>query len=278
MFTNATPERELLSDADLVILIGFDDVEPLPGAWPMTGDVISIDTFPISHTFAPVSMTFIGHASDVLPERLNDPRDPTQHVAGVRSRLADASRPLGPIELVRSAAEVMPDEAVVTVDAGAHFLAVMPFWPITRRKQIFISNGLATMGYALPAAIGAACGDPTRPVIAFTGDGGIHMALSELETLQRFQLPVCVAVFNDSELTLIRLKQREEQGGEQAVAYGPTDFAAIAMSVGMTSSVVTEPEQLFPAFQHALQSGRPHLVDVRLDATEYDHILRVSRG
>jgi acetolactate synthase-1/2/3 large subunit len=278
MFTNATPERELLSDADLVILIGFDDVEPLPGAWPMTGDVISIDTFPISHTFAPVSMTFIGHASDVLPERLNDPRDPTQHVAGVRSRLADASRPLGPIELVRSAAEVMPDEAVVTVDAGAHFLAVMPFWPITRRKQIFISNGLATMGYALPAAIGAACGDPTRPVIAFTGDGGIHMALSELETLQRFQLPVCVAVFNDSELTLIRLKQREEQGGEQAVAYGPTDFAAIAMSVGMTSSVVTKSEQLFPAFQHALQSGRPHLVDVRLDATEYDHILRVSRG
>ncbi|MGA1437758.1 MAG: thiamine pyrophosphate-dependent enzyme, partial [Ilumatobacteraceae bacterium] len=69
-----------------------------------------------------------------------------------------------------------------------------------------------------------------------------------------------------------------EQGGEQAVAYGPTDFAAVAQSVGMTSTVVTEPEQLLPAFQRAVQSGRPHLVDVRLDATEYDHILQVSRG
>lgn len=278
MFTNATPERELLNDADLIVLIGFDDVEPLPGAWSYDCDVVSIDSFPIAHSLTRVSMTYVGHARDVLPSRSADNRDATQHVAGLRSRLADASRPLGPVELVRSASEVMPNEAIVTVDAGAHFLAVMPFWPITRTKQAFISNGLATMGYALPAAIGATLGEPNRPAIAFTGDGGLHMALSELETLQRLQLPVCVAVFNDSELTLIRLKQKEAQGGAPAVAYGATDFAGIARAVGMNASVVTDTDQLRPAFQHALESGRPHLVDVRLDANEYEHILHVSRG
>ncbi len=278
MFTNATPERELLNNADLVVLIGFDDVEPLPGAWSYSCDVISIDSFPLAHSLTPVSMTFIGDARDVLPMRSSDNRDATQHVAGLRSRLADASRPLGPVDLVRSAAEVMPDETVVTVDAGAHFLAVMPFWPVTRTKQVFISNGLATMGYALPAAIGAALGECDRPVIAFTGDGGLHMALSELETLQRLQLPVCVAVFNDSELTLIRLKQKDAQGGAKAVAYGATDFAALANAVGMAATVVTHSDDLLPAFQHAYESGKPHLVDVRLDATEYEHILQVSRG
>lgn len=278
MFTNATPERELLNNADLIVLIGFDDVEPLPGAWTYSCDVVSIDSFPITHTLAPVSMTFIGDARDVLPLRSADHRDATQYVAGLRSRLADASRPLGPVDLVRSAVEVMPNEAIVTVDAGAHFLAVMPFWPMTRTKQVFISNGLATMGYALPAAIGAALGDLDRPVIAFTGDGGLHMALSELETLQRLRLPVCVAVFNDSELTLIRLKQKQDQGGAQAVAYGATDFAALARAVGMSATVVAHSDELLPAFRNAYESGRPHLVDVRLDATEYEHILQVSRG
>lgn len=278
MFTNATPEREVLNDADLVILIGFDDVEPLPGAWSYSCDVVSIDSFPITHSLIQVSMTYIGHPSEVLPSRTTDSRDATQYLAGLRSRLADASRPLGPVDLVRSAAEVMPEETIVTVDAGAHFLAVMPFWPTTRTKQVFISNGLATMGYALPAAIGAALGEPARPVIAFTGDGGLHMALSELETLQRLQLPVCVAVFNDSELTLIRLKQKEAQGGAQAVAYGASDFAGVAQAVGMNATVVTHTDQLTSAFQLAVESGRPHLIDVRLDASEYEHILQVSRG
>ena len=279
MFTNATPEKPLLRDADLVVLVGCDDVEPLPGVWPESGTVVSIDPQPIRHHLAPVTMQYIGHPAEVMTQRIDSTgRNPHAHQSALRSRLADASRPLGPIALVKAAAELWPSECVVTVDAGAHFLAVMPMWPITRRHQVLISNGLATMGYALPAAIGAATADPNRPVIAFTGDGGLHMALSELETLQRLNLPVVVAVFNDSELTLIRLKQKAGQGGSAAVAYGPTDFAAVARGMGVAATVVTEGEQLAAAFEGALVSNRPHLVDVRLDATEYDHILQVSRG
>lgn len=278
MFTNAEPERQLLVDADMVVLIGFDDVEPMPGPWPGTAEVVAIDPVPTSHRFAPVSWAYVGEPADVLPERRPSHSGAREHLRSVRARLSDAARPLGPIELVRSAAEVWPDDGMVTVDAGAHFLAVLPFWPVTRRRQLLISNGLATMGYALPAAIGASLASPDRSVLSLTGDGGLQMMLAELETLQRLQLPVCVTVFNDSELTLIKLKQRDGQGDQRAIRYGASNFAAIAEGFGMLATVVDNAENLHEAFRSALDARAPYLIDVRIDPTEYRHIMAVSRG
>ena len=85
------------------------------------------------------------------------------------------------------------------------------------------------MGFALPAAIAAAPVHPDRRVVCLTGDGGLGMALAELETLARLRLDVLVVVFNDSTLSLIAIKQRSEgHGGVGAVRYRPTDYAAIA--------------------------------------------------
>ena len=278
LYTNAEPERQLLVDADAIVLIGFDEVEPMPGPWPGSAEVIAIDPVPTEHHFAPVSLTYVGEPSDVLPERTQGDTGAREHLRSVRARLSDAARPLGPVGLVRAASDVWPDHGMVTVDAGAHFLAVLPLWPITRRRQLLISNGLATMGYALPAAIGASLASPDRPVLSLTGDGGLNMMLAELETLQRLRLPVCVTVFNDSELTLIKLKQQDGQGGQQAVRYGPSDFAAIAEGFGISATVVDTAENLHEAFQSALEARAPHLIDVRIDSTEYRHIMQVSRG
>ena len=82
-----------------------------------------------------------------------------------------------------------PAQATATVDAGAHFLAIMPFWPAAAPLRLLISNGLATMGFALPAAIAAALARPGLPVVCMVGDGGLAMTLAELETLARLQLP-----------------------------------------------------------------------------------------
>lgn len=278
MFTNAEPERQLLVNADLVVLVGFDDVEPMPGPWPGTADVVAIDPSPVEHHFAPVTMVYVGDPADVLPERDSGDTGARDHLRALRARLSDAARPLGPIALVREAAEVWPDHGIVTVDAGAHFLAVLPFWPIKRRRQLLISNGLATMGYSLPAAIGASLASPDRPVLSLVGDGGLNMMLAELETLHRLQLPVCVTVFNDSELTLIKLKQQDGQGDQRAVRFELSDFAAIAAGFGITATVVDDAENLHDAFQTALDSRAPHLIDVRIDPAEYRHIMKVSRG
>ena len=152
----------------------------------------------------------------------------------------------------------------------------MPFWPTDAPKRILISNGLATMGYAIPAAIAAALARPGEPVVALVGDGGLGMTLAELETIVRLELPITVIVFNDSALSLIEIKQREGQGGHSAVRYEGIDFAAVARGMGMEAEIVSTAEQLKGALSNAWQT--PLLVDARVDPVDYPHLLRITRG
>ena len=111
--------------------------------------------------------------------------------------------------------------------------------------QVLISSGLATMGYAVPAAVGAALARPDQRVFCFVGDGGLGMVLGELETIARLCLAVTVVVFNDASLSLIRVKQRPEgHGDERAVRYSPIDFAAVAAGLGLPSTSVRTADEL----------------------------------
>ena len=101
-------------------------------------------------------------------------------------------------------ARARPAGTIATVDAGAHMLVAMPLWQVDEPGEALISSGLATMGFALPAAIAAALARPDRRVVCFVGDGGLGMTLAELETLARLELAVVVVVFNDSALSLIQ--------------------------------------------------------------------------
>ena len=83
------------------------------------------------------------------------------------------------------------------------------YWQALEPGELLISNGLATMGFALPAAIAAQLVHPGRRVICFTGDGGLMMVASELETVARLRLPIVIVVFNDAALSLIEVKQAE---------------------------------------------------------------------
>ena len=163
-----------------------------------------------------------------------------------------------------------------TVDAGAHFLAVMPLWEVDEPKRLLISNGLATMGYAVPAAVGAALARPDEGVLALTGDGGLGMALAELETIARLELPVTIVVFDDAALSLIRIKQGEGHGGPGAVTYRPTDFAAVARAHGLAATTVTTAGELAAAL--AATRDEPTLIDARIDPSPYPHLLKVTRG
>jgi acetolactate synthase I/II/III large subunit len=177
---------------------------------------------------------------------------------------------------VETAAAAVPDHLTTTVDAGAHFLAIMPNWPVAEPLRLLISNGLATMGFAVPAAIGAALARPGQPVLALTGDGGLSMVLSELETIARLDLPITVVVFNDAALSLIEIKQRADHGGRQAVRYQQVDFAAIARASGLDATVVVDDDELTAAL--AGDWNRPRLIDARIDPADYPHLIRVTRG
>jgi acetolactate synthase-1/2/3 large subunit len=158
-------------------------------------------------------------------------------------------------------------------------LVTMPLWEVEAIDEVLISSGLATMGFALPAAIAASLARPDRHVVCFTGDAGLGMALAELETAARLRAPIAVIVFNDSALSLIEIKQRATgHGGKNAVRYGRTDFAGIAASMGIASRRVESREDLLPTFAEALSERRPFLVDVLVDARGYPHVMSAIRG
>jgi acetolactate synthase-1/2/3 large subunit len=177
--------------------------------------------------------------------------------------------------VVRTARGSLGD-ALLTVDAGAHMLVTMPVWATNGPDPVLISNGLATMGFALPAAIGAALARPGRRVACLTGDGGLGMAMAEIETLARLALDVTVVVFNDAALTLIALKQRDAQGGAAAITYRATDFAAVAAAMGVPGVVVDDINGLRRAL--ASSAGGPLVVDARIDPASYHHVIRTIRG
>ena len=122
---------------------------------------------------------------------------------------------LAPQQVVATARACAPPQTIATVDAGAHMLVAMPLWEVPGPRMLLTSSGLATMGYALPAAIAAALCAPDAPVLAFTGDGGLGMTLAEIETAVRLSLRVIVVVFNDSALSLIKIRAEAGRAGRR---------------------------------------------------------------
>jgi acetolactate synthase I/II/III large subunit len=186
---------------------------------------------------------------------------------------------LAPQQVVATARAAVPPDTIATVDAGAHMLVAMPLWEVDEPRRLLTSSGLATMGYALPAAIAAALGAPAAPVVAFTGDGGLGMTLAEIETAVRLSLRVIVIVFNDAALSLITIKQNPAgHGGEEAVRYRPTSFAAVAAAMGAAGAAVTSERELAAALTDALARPGPTVIDAHVDPAGYPAVMDLSRG
>jgi acetolactate synthase I/II/III large subunit len=256
-------------------------VEPMPGAWAYDAPVVLLHSHPVETAFFGAPLLVTGDYGRLLPELLAGcrPKWPTGIGAEMRRRDLDrlewTSDRLTPHDVVRTTQEVLGD-VPLTVDAGAHMLVAMPLWQTDEPGSVLISNGLATMGFSLPAAIAAALARPGRRVVCFVGDGGLGMVLAELETLARLQLDVTVVVFNDATLTLIKLKQTEGQGDTGAVGYRTVDFAGIATAMGVPGVEVEDVPKLEAAL--AQPGAGPRLVDARVDPSAYPHVIRTIRG
>lgn len=283
LFTSGAIEAQLLHEADLILTIGFDQVEPMPIAWQYDVPVVAISEVTACATLAPITIEVLGPLVTVLDRVVATACPGWRRDSGAaaltaaRAALAASSTGnFGPLELAVAIVAAAPARAIATVDAGAHFLAIMPFWPAVEPWQLLISNGLATMGFALPAAIAAALARPGRPIVCMVGDGGLAMTLAELETLARLQLPVTVVVFDDAALSLIEVKQKPGQGGHAAVRFAPVDYAQVASAMGLESTVVTTAAEAAAALAQGWD--RPRLIDARIDPSSYAPLIAVTRG
>jgi acetolactate synthase-1/2/3 large subunit len=276
LLTGGTLELPVLAAADLVVGVGLDPVELIPAPWRIAAPVVLLGSWPVRDGPFPVACEVVGDVATVvagvgpLPDGWVD--DPAGYRTAALARLGVSVAGLDPRAVVAAVATAAP-EALATVDAGAHMLVAMPFW----EGRALTSSGLATMGFALPGAIGAALANSGRRVVCLTGDGGLAMCAAELETLARLDLPVTVVVFDDAALSLIEIKQRPVgHGGARAVRFGPTDWAAVARGFGVPAARVDS----LAALDTALSAGGegPQLIDVLIDPAGYGAVLAATRG
>src|SRR3546814_4934437 len=143
-------------------------------------------------------------------------------------------------------------------------------WEATEPRTVLQSTGLCTMGCALPLAIGAQLAGPERPVVAFTGDGGLLMVAGELSTAAELGSRIIVVVFVDASLGLIELKQRQRQMKNAGVDFARHDFAGLARAFGGVGHTVTTRAELESALDDALTAETFTVIAAVIDRGSYD--------
>ncbi|RME95923.1 MAG: hypothetical protein D6773_17840 [Alphaproteobacteria bacterium] len=171
-----------------------------------------------------------------------------------------------------------PADARLAVDAGAHMFSALCFWETRFPLGVLKSNGLSTMGYALPAALASALHEPDRKALAISGDGGMMMCLGELRTAALHGCDITLVVINDAALSLIDIKQQRSQYASRGVRYPQADFAALAAALGCASWRVREGDRLEPALAKAIAHRGPAVVEVLCDPAGYGDQLVALRG
>lgn len=294
IFTNAAIEQPIVADADLLVGVGLDPVELLPRAWTHAQPVVNIGPWAVGSRHVPFAAEVVTdipsgmqRVGELIARSEWDIDATHRRFVEQCRRLSPASTRLVAHRVVQVAADAAA-RARVTVDAGAHMFPATMLWPVSDPNGMLISNGLSTMGFALPAAIGAALfeRDGARgavhgrgnPVVALTGDGGLLMCAGELVTAVREQLHIITIVFSDASLSLIEVKQRQRGLTPAGVSLGAISWCALAAGAGAAAHLVrTEPE-LERALMVALDHRGPSVIEAEIDSSSYAETLRTVRG
>jgi acetolactate synthase-1/2/3 large subunit len=270
-------ERKLVMEADLIVTVGLDAVELQPKPWPYTLPVLALSSVPSVDALVPADPEIIAHLKPLLaalahwaPEGSNwGEKAAKSFRQEVRDALNTPCTGLSPQRTMEVARAVLPRNTIATCDAGASRLLIVQKWESYGPREFLTSNGLASMGYAVPGALAARMAYPDRPVVAFTGDGGFLMTVAELQTAQRENLPIIVLVFDDREIGLIRVKQEIKGIPLHGVQLGGVDWEKLAQSFGADGVVVETEQALSSALSAAVQSKRTTVIGVRIDASGY---------
>tara|TARA_R110002126_G_scaffold16961_9_gene67002 strand:- start:2283 stop:3899 length:1617 start_codon:yes stop_codon:yes gene_type:complete len=290
LFTNARLDHTVLTEADLIVFCGVDPVEMIPGKWNHATPVIVLsETGGLAWPFdadaeiaGPVAesaarLARIPTGSAWMPGELaafkNRLRD-TLANTGEDGRFPDAVIDA----VVDATAEAVPGGARLAVDAGAHMFSAMSRWPARAPHDVMKSNGLSSMGFAVPAALAGWLEQPDRHTVAITGDGGMMMCLAEMSTAARLKAALTVVVLNDAALSLIDIKQQRQQRPPLGVRYPRVDFATAARGMGCDAWTVGRHDPLEFALAEAFSAEGPTLVDVTVNPSGYRAQLTALRG
>jgi acetolactate synthase-1/2/3 large subunit len=265
--------------ADAIIAVGyelqeFDPVRINPGS---DKKIIHIHRFPAEvdvHYEVEVGLqSDIGHTLDALAAAVDtrfEPEIPKQRIremieAELERGLEDDRFPLAPARIVADTRAALGREDIVLVDTGALKMWMARLYPTYEPNTCLISNGLSTMAWTLPGAIGAKIACPEARVLVATGDGAFMMNSQEIETALRERIPIVVLIWVDDEYGLIKWKMELELGHEVDTAFGNPDFVAYAESFGARGYRIEAPDELLPTLRQALAEDTVSIISCPVD-------------
>lgn len=267
--------------ADVVIAVGYELQEFDPVKINPRGDkqIIHIHRFPAevdAHYDVEVGLqSDIGRTLDALGAAVDRRFDDADATPDGRIRelldaeLAAGARddrfPLAPARIVADTRAALGRDDIVLVDTGALKMWMARLYPTYAANTCLISNGLSTMAWTLPGAIGAKLARPEAKVLVATGDGAFLMNSQEIETALRERIPMVVLVWVDDAYGLISWKMDLELGHDVDTAFGNPDFVAYAESFGAVGKRITAADELLPTLREALAADTVTVIACPVD-------------
>jgi acetolactate synthase-1/2/3 large subunit len=270
---------DFFARADLLIGVGFEPVES-DKLWHETMNLVSIGPVSIAAGGFRPALEVVGDVAQSLDALCASKLGPfewtSDDFAAFRHELdatlrprTPASRGVSAFELTRALRELWPPQTIVATDVGSIKLIVSQAWQSTCPRTFLESNGLSSMGYALPAAMAAKFLEPDRPVLCTIGDGGYSMVFADVETAVRHGLRFVTVVYNDSALSLIQVAQERRGYPDYGVRYGEVDFAGASAALGAWARRVETMGDVKAAVKDAMRQCGPAVVEVIVDPAEY---------
>jgi acetolactate synthase I/II/III large subunit len=273
-----------VSDADLVLFIGSatGDQATLDWTIPAVGTrviQIDIEASELGRSY-PDALGICGDAKTVLQQMravltpTRERRSWTDRVRGyvrewrelIDPLLSSDTAPLRPERLCREISRNLPQDAILVADTGYSCVWAGTMIPITHSTQRFI-RAAGSLGWAFPAALGAKCAAPHRPVICFSGDGAFLYHLTELETARRWCINTVTIInnnscFGQSVLGIKKAYGTSPGNPDQVLKFEKTNYARIAREFGCVGIRVENPADIAPSIQSALRADKPVVIDV----------------
>ncbi|HGH5991964.1 acetolactate synthase large subunit [Morganella morganii] len=273
----------ILQESDLLIVVGarFDD-RAIGKAEQFCPDAkiihVDIDRAEISKIKQP-DIAINADAGQVLAMLLpqievNTRQAWNEHITQIKQEFPleqmNKSDPLSHFGLIAAVADAVDNDAIITTDVGQHQMWVAQAYPLCRPRQWLTSGGLGTMGFGLPAAIGAALAEPSRKIVCFTGDGSIMMNIQEMATAAEHNLDIKIILMNNQALGMVH-QQQTLMFNEHIVASAypyQTDFVTIAKGFGLHTCDLNKESDPHAALQAAIDRPGPCLIHALIDVSE----------
>lgn len=279
------PGDMLLKRSDLVIAVGYDPIEYEARNWNAEKDarIVVIDEVPaeIDPHMQP-ERELIGNIASTI-RLLNDaiadyrlPEDAVAYLSTLQEKLVardavpehEDNGFLHPLEIINELQEQVTDEMTVAVDVGSHYIWMARHFRSYEPRHLLFSNGMQTLGVALPWGIAAALVRPNTQIISLSGDGGFLFSAQDLETAVRLKQKIIHLIWNDGHYNMVEFQAQKKYQRASGVDFGPVDFVKYAEAFGAKGLRATNAQELHDALVEGMATDGPVVIDIPVDYSD----------